>query len=91
MLDQAHETAPAQSVFRQIAGESDIAVQWEHHFAITSMGIKVMNFVVPDKRSVIQIVLTCRSVPLGLVEYDSVVSYVRRAAAGAPMPAQSGL
>ncbi len=65
VLHQAQQITAAKPVFRQIAGESDIGVQWERHLAKTSMGINVMNFVVPDKRSVIQIVLTRRSTPTG--------------------------
>jgi len=53
VLDEADEIAPAESMLRQIAGESNFGIKAEGHSAKASMGIKVMNFVVPDKVSLV--------------------------------------
>lgn len=57
MFDQSHEIAATQPVFRQVVRQRNISIKFEGHKLSASMGIIVMNFVTPDKCSVIQIVL----------------------------------
>jgi hypothetical protein len=52
-------------MLRQVTSQRHIGIEIKSHFALRLSGISVINFVIPDKCSVIQIVRTDRIIPLG--------------------------
>lgn len=66
-IDNFDDITAAEPVLRYIADKSSVCVKFESHGLIYVSGIKVMNFVTPDKYSFIQIDRTLNVMPLGPV------------------------
>lgn len=68
MVDQLHNIAATEPMFRQITRQRHVSVELKFHCDVLRLsGISVTNFVAPDKCSVIQMVRTGSAVPFGPV------------------------
>jgi hypothetical protein len=67
-IHQFDNVAAPKPMLRQVAGQHRISVKFQFHPVFRLSGIKVTNFVLPDKCSVIQMVRTPRATPFYLDE-----------------------
>ncbi len=64
MIDNSYKIATSELMLRDVASKRGVSIKFEAHGSYFS-GITVMNFVLPDNFSSIQIDRTLRTTPFG--------------------------